>query len=198
MNRHGSRRTTRPCAARAKRTRSPSGMKRVVRCASSPPGICRSSRAFRAASCAKASTTSFSFCRRWPLGAGVDAAMAGIDHDQRPRIVVARLRGGSLRIVARRARLRSASAMVRRKLSRSVGDEIEHQPRRLAVGGGEREGLVDPHRALGVEHDARAALHDQAVAERLDQAAAVLAGFGRQLEGRPAAGRSRPDRDRRA
>ena len=61
--------------------------------------------------------------------------------------------------------------------------QIEHQPRRLAVAGGEREGLVDPHRALGVEHDARAALHDQPVAERLHQAAALLAGLGRQLEG---------------
>ena len=39
-----------------------------------------------------------------------------------------------------------------------------------------RTGLRD------VEHDARAALHDQAEAERLDQAAAALAGLGRQLE----------------
>ena len=61
--------------------------------------------------------------------------------------------------------------------------QIEHQAGRLIAGGVEHEGLVDPHRPLGVEHDARAALHDQAVAERLDQAAALLAGLGRQLEG---------------
>ncbi len=61
--------------------------------------------------------------------------------------------------------------------------QIDHQPRRLVVDGGERECLVDPHRPLGVEHDARAALHDQAVAEGLDHAAALLAGLRGQLEG---------------
>ena len=39
-----------------------------------------------------------------------------------------------------------------------------------------RTGLVDVH------DDARAALHDEAEAERLDQAAAVVAGVGRQAE----------------
>ena len=109
--------------------------------------------------------------------------MAGIEHDQRARIAGRFRRALSLGLALAVRGGGSACAMVRRKLSRSVAREIEHQPRRLAVGGGEREGLVDPHRPLGVEHDARAALHDQAVAERLHQAAALLAGLGRQLEG---------------
>ena len=68
------------------------------------------------------------------------------------------------------------------KLSRSVAAQIDHQPRRLAGRGLEHEGLVDPHRLADIDHDARAALHDQAEAERLDQAAAGLAGLGRQVE----------------
>ena len=70
------------------------------------------------------------------------------------------------------------------KLSRSIADEVEHQPRRLAVDCASstnalsiRTGLLD------VEHDARAALHHEAEAERLDQPAAALAGLRRQLEG---------------
>ena len=115
------------------------------------------------------------------LGAGVDAAMAGIDHDQRTRIG-ARLRGGLVANggVARPARGQRDVAQEARAVGRG---QIEHQPRRLSVDRGKREGLLDPHRPGDVEHDARAALHDQAVAEGLDQAAALLAGMRRQLEG---------------
>ena len=76
------------------------------------------------------------------------------------------------------------------RLQRNVAHEagavgrrkVEHQPRRLAFRSVQHESLFDAHRPLGVEHDARAALHDQPVAKRLDQAAALLAGLGRQLE----------------
>ena len=63
------------------------------------------------------------------------------------------------------------------------GGKIEHQPRRLAGGGGKHKGFFTSTGLGGVEHDARAAAHDQAVAVGGDQAAAVLAGALRQLEG---------------
>ena len=76
-----------------------------------------------------------------------------------------------------------ASEIVRRKLARSVARQIEHQPRRLPAIGRQHEGLVDLHRAFGIEHDARAALHDEAETEGLDQPAPLLAGLVGQLEG---------------
>ncbi len=115
------------------------------------------------------------------FGAAIDAAVAGIDHDQRPRIA------DSFRHAHGLAGLGAQGAVLHGDVAQKTlavgGGEIEHQPRRLVPGGTKREGLVHPHRPLGVEHDARAALHDEAVAERLDQAAAVLAGLRGQLEG---------------
>ena len=58
----------------------------VVRRASSPPGTCRSSPVCRAAWWRTASTRFFSCSPLRRMGAGVDAAMAGIDNDHRPRI----------------------------------------------------------------------------------------------------------------
>jgi len=112
--------------------------------------------------------------------ARIDAAMTGIEHDQRPRIAV--------RLDRDRRLLRRLGRPV---LERDVaqigvavgGGQVDHEPCRLALGRGHDEGLVDLHRALGVQDDAGAALHDQAVAEILDQAAAVLACLVGQMEG---------------
>ena len=60
--------------------------------------------------------------------------------------------------------------------------EIDHQAGRLAVGGIDHEGAGDPHRPGDVDDDPRAPLHHEAEAERLDDAAAVLAGLRRELE----------------
>ena len=75
---------------------------------------------------------------------------------------------------------RLSSAILRKKLSRSVAHELEHQPRRRTVRCVHDERLVDAHRLGEIEDDARAALHHQPEAERLDQAASALAGFRRQ------------------
>ena len=60
--------------------------------------------------------------------------------------------------------------------------EVEHQPRRRAVGGIHDEGLVDADRLGDVEHQPRAAGHDQAVAEGLDQTSSAVSGIRRQLK----------------
>ena len=117
-------------------------------------------------------------------GAAVEAAVAGIEHDQRPRV---RAFGRRFALAPRR-RCRCPARLV---LDREVAQEalaidrheIDHEPRRLALDGIEHEGLVDPHGTRDVEHDARAALHHEAEAERLDQAPAGLTGLGRQTEG---------------
>jgi len=59
---------------------------------------------------------------------------------------------------------------------------FDHEPRRLALDRIEYESLIDAHRASDVEHDARAPLHHQAEAERLDEPAAALARLGGQAE----------------
>ena len=61
--------------------------------------------------------------------------------------------------------------------------QVDHEPRRLVVDRLEHEGAVDAHRPGRIDHDARAALHHQAVAERLDQAFRARAGAGGKLEG---------------
>ena len=119
------------------------------------------------------------------LGAVVEAAMAGIDHDHGPRI-----RGcGGLGGGARLDRARCAAV--------GVGDrglqfgpvfgaerlneggavdlfQLEHQPRRLAVGGFQHVGVCNFGRTGQIEHDPRAARHHQTVAEGLDQAAPAV------------------------
>ena len=69
------------------------------------------------------------------------------------------------------------------KLSRSVAARSSTSRAGWPPCGVERKRLLDLHRLADVEHDARAALHDEAEAERLDQPPAVLAGLGRQVEG---------------
>ena len=111
-------------------------------------------------------------------GAVVDAAVAGIDHDERARIAVALVSAARLRL----ARL-GAPALERDGAHERLavdGREVEHEARGLIVGGIEHERLVDPRRTRQIDDDARAALHDQAEAERLDQAAARLPGLGRE------------------
>ena len=113
----------------------------------------------------------------------VDAAMAGIDHDDRPRIALGRRIGGEFAGRLQRGR---RPAVEREGAHEGVAvdrDQVEHQSGRLALGGVEHEGLVDPHRLGQVEHDARAALHDKPEPVRLDQPAALLARLGRHLEG---------------
>ncbi|MGY3137978.1 hypothetical protein ACVWZM_008660 [Bradyrhizobium sp. USDA 4501] len=60
--------------------------------------------------------------------------------------------------------------------------EVQHKPRRLAVGGVEHVGIRDLHRSGQVEHDPRAAGHHEAIAERLHQAPPRRAGAGRELK----------------
>ena len=101
-----------------------------------------------------------------------DAAVAGIDHNERTRI------GGHLGCRTHAGfTAKAQTAVLHGDIAQEAvavgGGKIEHQPRRLAGGRGERESLVHPHRPFGVEHDARTALHDQAEAERLDQPAAT-------------------------
>ena len=126
------------------------------------------------------------------LGAVVDAAMAGIDHDHRAQIgrccaalacAASEPSHGGLGIrncwpqlgpVFRSQRLHEAGAVDLL--------QFQHQPRRLAVGGLQHVGIGDLGRARQVEHDSRAARHHQAVAERLDQSAAGVPGAGGQVE----------------
>jgi len=61
-------------------------------------------------------------------------------------------------------------------------DEIEHQARRLTFGCVEHERLFKTHWSLCIEHDAGAALHDQAVAKSLYQTARLLGRLGGKLE----------------
>ena len=108
--------------------------------------------------------------------------MAGIDHDQRPGVA----RPFRLRAEACSARNGMCGVVLQRDIAQkglAAGRaQIDDQARRLALAGIDDESLVDMRRPGGIEHDARAALHDQAVAERLDQASPLLAGLGRQLE----------------
>ena len=62
------------------------------------------------------------------------------------------------------------------------GNEIEHEPSWLPLDRIQHERLVDPDRAGGIEHDARAALHHQPEAERLDEPAPGLTGLRRQVK----------------
>ena len=108
--------------------------------------------------------------------------MAGVEHDQRPRIgglggVPVALLGG----IGRTPRPVLQREVAQERLAVDRG-QIEHQARRLAVDGVEHEGLVDAHRPRRVDHDARAAGHDEAEAERLDEAAPALAGPWGEVE----------------
>ena len=108
--------------------------------------------------------------------------MAGIDDDHRPGIarrlggVLAGCRGlGRLRqVVVDRRRTQEGFAIDRR--------EIDDEAGRLALGGIDHEGAGNPHRSRDVDDDPRAPLHDDAEAERLDDAAAALPGLRRELE----------------
>src|SRR5207248_10382437 len=111
--------------------------------------------------------------------AGVGPTMAGIDDNQWTAVIAAL---GFDRLGLRRAarlRLEGEIAHEARAIDR---DEIEHQPRGLTVDRLEYECLVDAHGAGGVDHDARAALHHEAIAERPDQPAPALACAAGKLE----------------
>ena len=109
--------------------------------------------------------------------------MAGVDDDQRPGI--AGTADGRRRRIGS-ALLRALPVGKREVAHESVAigrDQIEHHPRRHTLGRRQHESLVHADRPLGVDHDPRPALHDKAVAERLDQPPAGLAGLGREPEG---------------
>ena len=61
-------------------------------------------------------------------------------------------------------------------------NEVEDQPRGVTRRGIHHIGFVDPYRFRHVKHDTRTALHHQAEAEGLDQAAPGLAGLGASLK----------------
>ena len=114
-----------------------------------------------------------------PLAALVPLSMpavAGIDHHERARIAVRLGVRGRLRLALQRSALDRDGAQERLTVA---GREVDHEPRGLIVGGVDHERLVDPRRTREIDDDARAALHDEAEAERLDQAAARLPGLGR-------------------
>ena len=112
-------------------------------------------------------------------GAVVDAAVAGIDHHERARIAVRLGVRGRLRLALRRPALERDGAHERLAVA---GREVDHEARGLIVGGVDHERLVDPRRTRQIDDDARAALHDEAEAECLDQAAPRLPGLGRETE----------------
>jgi hypothetical protein len=60
--------------------------------------------------------------------------------------------------------------------------QLQHQSRRLAVGGIKHGGAGDLHRPGQVEDDSGAARHHQTVSECLDQPSAGCPGAGRQAE----------------
>ena len=119
------------------------------------------------------------------LGAVVDAAMAGIDHDHGAQI---RRRcglghsgrgGGSDVRGIRDGGPQFGPAFRPKRLNKDGAVDLlqfKHQPRRLAVGGVEHVGVCDLGRAGQIEHDPRTARHHQAIAERLDQPASGGAG----------------------
>ena len=111
--------------------------------------------------------------------------MARVDDDDRPVIGEFRVGGLRLRLMCRLARHVRRPVVERDGAHESLAidlGEFEHQARRLAVVGIEHKGLLDAGRPRQVDDDARAARHDESVAERLDQAATLLPGFGRELE----------------
>ena len=126
------------------------------------------------------------------LGAIVDAAMPGIDHHHGSRIrgcgglgCGARLdRDGRHRGVRDRG-LQLGPAFGAKRLNEGGAIDLfqfEHQPRRLAVGGLQHVGICDFGRTGQIEHDPRAAGHDEAIAKRLDQPASGGARAGLQLK----------------
>jgi hypothetical protein len=124
------------------------------------------------------------------LGAVVDAAMTGIDHDHRPFVRRRRRRGWRVRPCNGGVGLGDPGPQFGPVFGRQRLDkggavdlfEFEHQPRRLAVGRLQHIGFGDLGRSGQVEHDPRSARHDETVAERLDQSPPASAGSGRKLE----------------
>ncbi len=116
------------------------------------------------------------------LGAIVDAAVPGIEDDQRPCIAI-RLRRRFDWLVRRVVR----RTLFKRDVAQEAGAirhrHVEDEPGRLALRRIEHKCLVEMHRPFGVDDDAGAALHDHPVAKRLHQPPALLGGFGRQIEG---------------
>ena len=106
--------------------------------------------------------------------------MAGIDHDQRPRVAA----GCGLRMRLRLAGLRQpvVDGEVAHEGLAVERREVEHEAGGLIVGGIDHHGLLHPRRAGKIDDHARAALHDEAETERLDQAAPRLPRAGREPE----------------
>jgi hypothetical protein len=124
------------------------------------------------------------------LRAVVDAAMAGIDDDDRAAIgLLPGFRVGRCgnrrgrRIGNSRPQLRTVFRSQRRHEGGALDLlHFEHQPRRLAVGSLHHVGIGDLGRARQVEHDSGAAGHHQPIAEGLDQSASAGPGPGGKLK----------------
>ena len=133
------------------------------------------------------STDLFHFARG--LGAIIDAAMAGIEHDQGPGIRclrgLCRFHRSNGGIGVRDRGTQFGTILGRQRLDEGGPVhllELQHQPRRLAVGRLQHIGIGNLRRTRQVEHDSRAARHHEAISERLDQTAPCRAGTGRELE----------------
>ena len=115
------------------------------------------------------------------LGAVVDAAVARIDDDERARIAGGlRLRTSGPACGVSGARL--SSAIARMNASRSTAARSSTRRAGCPLPASSTKAFsMRAGRARSIT-DARAALHHQAEPERLDQAAALLAGLGRKLE----------------
>ena len=185
-------------AARAIRTRSASGMKvssaRVISTRYLPAFSMRSRNRL-----AKSSTMSFSVFAARRLGAGVDAAMARIEHDQRPRIAGIGLGcgcGAAAGCVAQRAIF--SSAILRRKLSRSVAA-------RSSTSRAGSPSAASTTKALSTRTGlaTSSTMREPPGITRPKRKALIrprprLAGLRRQIERSPAGCRRRRDRGRRA
>ncbi len=173
-NWRGSRRTARRSGrARSSPARRATGTCRRRGCRRRGSGCWR--RASRRAPWRTRAPRPFPASRRGRSVAGVDAAVAGIEHDQRAAAFAARGDAG-VRLPGRRA--------VRVAVGLGDGEELGRgrsaRRRRPAAPAGPSRGrhdelLVDLHRPGEVDDDARAALADDAIAERGDQAPALLA-----------------------
>ena len=111
-----------------------------------------------------------------PFGSGVDAAVTGVEHHQRPLV------GGVGRRFAALRRFGTGRFGVERDFAQktlAIGRrQIEHEAGRRIHGGVDDKSLLDAGGLGQIEHHARAAGHHQAEAKRLDQPAAALAGLG--------------------
>ena len=152
--------------------------------ASSKPGTSRRSQASRAMFARKPSTMSFSFSPPDPLVPLSMPPWPGSSTIKRPRDLHPFSAAARLGFDATQCGWNGSPA---RWCARSWRDPWRRDRGPAGPVGlplrSSTKAFLDAYRPLGVDHDAGSALHDQPVAERLDQTAALLGGLGRKLEG---------------